>query len=188
MTYLDANGVHTYYEEHGSGDPLFLLHGGLADADSFGHQTPTLAARYRVIVPERRGHGRTADVAGPITYDLMADDTIALMDALNRGAAHLVGWSDGGNVGLLVAIKRPDLVRKLVVMGSNFSGAGLLPEALAAFTPGTATSMVPVLADMWKASAVDPDQFDVMLEKMDPAGTTTRSGGRTWPGSQPRRS
>jgi len=62
VTYVDVNGVHTYYEEHGSGDPLLLLHGGLADADSFGQQTPTFAERYRVIVPERRGHGRTADI------------------------------------------------------------------------------------------------------------------------------
>lgn len=167
MAYVDVNGVHTYYEEHGSGDPLLLLHGGLADADGFGQQTPAFADRYRVIIPERRGHGRTADVEGPITYDLMADDTIAFMDALSIGAAHLVGWSDGGNVGLLVAIKRPDLVRKLVTMGSNFSVDGLTPEAVAAFTPDAPTSVIPVMRDMWKASAVDPERFDAVLEKME---------------------
>jgi pimeloyl-ACP methyl ester carboxylesterase len=167
VSYLDVNGIHTYYEEHGSGGPLLLLHGGLADADSFAQQTPVLAERYRVILPERRGHGRTADAAGPITYDVMADDTIALMDALGTGAAHLVGWSDGGNIGLLVAIKRPDLVDKLVTMGANFTAAGLLPEAVAAFTPDTPTSIVPMMADMWKESAVDPEQFDVVLAKME---------------------
>jgi pimeloyl-ACP methyl ester carboxylesterase len=164
--YLDANGVHTYYEEHGGGDPLLLLHGGLANADGFGQQTPAFAARYRVIVPERRGHGRTADVEGPITYDLMADDTIAFMDALGTGPAHIVGWSDGGDVGLLVAIKRPDLVRRLVTMGSNFSADGLTPEAIAAFTPDTATSAIPVMRDRWAEHAVDPERFDVVLEKM----------------------
>ncbi len=113
MSYVDANGVHTYYEEHGSGDPLLLLlHGGLVDGDSFAQQTPVFAEHYRVIVPDRRGHGRTPDVEGPISYELMADDTIAFMEALGTGPAHLVGWSDGGNVGLLVAIKRPDLVRQ----------------------------------------------------------------------------
>jgi pimeloyl-ACP methyl ester carboxylesterase len=167
VAYVDVNGVHTYYEEHGSGDPLLLLHGGLADADGFGQQTPAFAERYRVVIPERRGHGRTADVDGPITYDLMAEDTIALMDALSVGSAHLVGWSDGGNVGLLVAIKRPDLVRKLVTMGANFSADGLTPEAVAAFTPDTPTSVVPVMRDMWKASAVHPERFDVVLEKME---------------------
>jgi pimeloyl-ACP methyl ester carboxylesterase len=166
VTYVDVNGVHTYYEEHGSGDPLLLLHGGLADADSLGQQTPTFAQRYRVIVPERRGHGRTADIEGPITYDVMADDTIALMDALGTGPSHLVGWSDGGNIGLLVAMKRPDLVRKVVTMGANFSADGLMPEALAAFTPGTSTSAIPMMQDMWKASAVEPERFDVVIDKM----------------------
>jgi pimeloyl-ACP methyl ester carboxylesterase len=166
VSYVDANGVHTYYEEHGAGDPLLLLHGGLADADGFGQQTPAFAARYRVIVPERRAHGRTADVEGPITYDLMADDTIAFMNALGTGPAHLVGWSDGGDVGLLVAIKGPGLVRRLVTMGSNFSADGLRPEAVAAFTPDTATSVIPVMRDMWAEHAVDPERFDVVFEKM----------------------
>jgi pimeloyl-ACP methyl ester carboxylesterase len=117
VSYLDANGVHTYYDEHGAGDPLLLMHGGLSSADDLEMQTPALAERYRVILPERRAHGRTADVDEHITYDLMADDTVAFMEALGTGPAHLVGWSDGGNVALLVAIKRPDLVRKVVTVG-----------------------------------------------------------------------
>jgi pimeloyl-ACP methyl ester carboxylesterase len=166
VSHVDANGVHTYYEEHGSGDPLLLLHGGLADGDTFAQQTPTFAEHYRVIVPDRRGHGRTRDVEGPITYELMADDTIAFMDALGIGPAHLVGWSDGGNVGLLVAIKRPDLMRRLVTIGSNFSADGLTPEAAAAFKPDTPSSAVPMMQGMWKMNAVDPDRFDDVLEKM----------------------
>jgi pimeloyl-ACP methyl ester carboxylesterase len=142
------------------------MHGGLADADSFGQQTPAFAEHYRVILPERRGHGRTADVEGPITYELMADDTIAFMDALATGPAHLVGWSDGGNVGLLVAIKRPDLVRKVVTMGSNFTADGLTPEAVAAFTPGSPTSIVPGMRALWEVTAVEPGRFDAVLEKM----------------------
>jgi len=88
------------------------------------------------------------------------------MDALGTGPGHLVGWSDGGNVGLLVAIKRPDLVRKLVLMGANFSADGLMPEAAAAFKPDSDTSIVPVMRDMWKAAAVDPDRFEAVLDKM----------------------
>jgi pimeloyl-ACP methyl ester carboxylesterase len=166
VSYVDANGVLTYYEEHGSGDPLLLLHGGLSSAADMGMQTPALAERYRVILPERRAHGHTADVDGPISYDLMADDTISFMDALGTGPGHLVGWSDGGDVGLLVAIKRPDLVRKLVLMGANFSADGLTPEAAASFDPDSPTSAVPVMRDMWKAAAVDPDRFDAVLDKM----------------------
>jgi pimeloyl-ACP methyl ester carboxylesterase len=96
----------------------------------------------------------------------MADDTIAVMDALGIGPAHLVGWSDGGNVGLLVAIKRPDLVRRLVTIGSNFSADGLTNEAAATFKPDTPTSAVPVMHEMWKVNAVDPDRFDAVLDKM----------------------
>ena len=166
MSYVDVKGVDTYYEAHGSGDPLLLLHGGLVDGDSFAQQTPVFAEQSRVIVPDRRGHGRTPDVEGPISYDLMADDTIAVMDALGTGPAHLVGWSDGGNVGLLVAIKRPDLVRRLVTIGSNFSADGLTNEAAATFKPDTPTSAVPVMHEMWKVNAVDPDRFDAVLEKM----------------------
>ena len=166
MSYVNANGVHTYYEEQGSGDPLLLLHGGLVDGDSFGQQTPTFAERFRVIVPDRRGHGRTADVEGPITYDVMADDTIAFMDAVSIGPAHLVGWSDGGDVGLLVAIKRPDLVRRLVTIGANFNADGLTREAAESFKPDTPTSVVPIMHETWKVNAVDPDRFETVLEKM----------------------
>jgi pimeloyl-ACP methyl ester carboxylesterase len=96
----------------------------------------------------------------------MADDTIALMEALGTGPSHLVGWSDGGNVGLLVAIKRPDLVRRLVTIGSNFSADGLTREAAETLKPGTPTSVVPMMHEMWKVNAVDPDRFDTVLEKM----------------------
>ena len=166
MGYVDANGLNTYYQEQGSGDPLLLLHGGLVDGDSFGQQTPAFAERFRVIVPDRRAHGRTADVEGPITYDLMADDTIAFMDAVSPGPAHLVGWSDGGDVGLLVAIKRPDLVRRLVIIGANFSADGLTREAAESFKPDTPTSAVPIMRETWKVNAVDPDRFEAVLAKM----------------------
>lgn len=165
MTYVDVNGVHTYYEEHGSGDPLLLLHGGLSSADDMGMQTPALAEHYRVILPERRAHGRTADVEGPITYDLMADDTVALMEALGTGPAHLVGWSDGGNVALLVAIKRADLVRKVVTMGSNFAGDGYEESFRKLAQPDS--PLVTMLRDEWVKHAPDGEEhFPVVLDKI----------------------
>jgi pimeloyl-ACP methyl ester carboxylesterase len=126
VTYADAGGVHTWYDEHGAGDPLVLLHGGFSDASEFGANIPALAARFRVLTPERRGHGHTADVAGPITYQLMADDTAAFLDTLGIGRAHLVGHSDGANVALLVALARPDLVAKMVLISGNFHHDGLI--------------------------------------------------------------
>ncbi len=80
--YVDAGGLRTYYEVEGTGDPLVLLHGGLTTIETFGGLTPTLAQHYRVYLPERRGHGRTPDVEGPITYEIMAQDTIAFMAAV----------------------------------------------------------------------------------------------------------
>jgi pimeloyl-ACP methyl ester carboxylesterase len=165
VSYVDANGVHTYYEEYGAGDPLLLLHGGLSSADDMGMQTPALSERYRVILPERRAHGRTADVDGPITYDLMAADTIALMEALGTGPAHLVGWSDGGNVALLVAIKRPDLVRKVVAMGSHFAGDEYEASVPPLFQPDG--PVIAAMRDGWVERSPDgADHFPVVLEKM----------------------
>jgi len=97
---VDANGVAHYYEEHGSGPVVMLLHGGLESSASWDLQVPALAEAHRVVLVDRRGHGRTADVAGPISYALMRDDTIACIEALDLAGAHLVGWSDGGIIGL----------------------------------------------------------------------------------------
>lgn len=126
MTYVDAGGVRTWYAEHGAGDPLVLLHGGFADASEFGANIADLAARFRVLTPERRGHGHTPDVDGPISYQLMAQDTAAFLDKLGISRAHLVGHSDGANVALLVALARPDLVGRLVLISGNFHHDGLV--------------------------------------------------------------
>jgi len=127
VAYVDAGGVHAWYDEHGSGYPLVLLHGGFSDASEFGPNIPALAARFRVLTPERRGHGHTPDVAGPISYQLMAADTAAFLDTLGIGQAHLVGHSDGGNVALLVALARPELVSRMVLISANFHHDGLVP-------------------------------------------------------------
>jgi pimeloyl-ACP methyl ester carboxylesterase len=127
--YIDIGGLNTWYEEAGAGEPLVLLHGGMCTNETWGAQTPAFAERFRVVAPERRGHGHTADVDGPLTYADMAADTIGFLDRVVGRHAHLVGWSDGGIVGLMVAISRPDLVTKLVVIGTNYDAAGIAPEA-----------------------------------------------------------
>ena len=156
--YVDAAGVRTYYEAAGEGEPLILLHGGMCTVETFEGQTPALAAQYRVYVPERRGHGRTADVEGPITYENMAQDTIAFMDALGIESAHLVGWSDGALVGLLVALRQPRLARKLVLIGQNVNLEGARPESLAMREHMTAESLPPMFEQMY--AAVSPDGAD----------------------------
>jgi pimeloyl-ACP methyl ester carboxylesterase len=130
-SYVDVGGVQMWFDEQGGGDApsLVLLHGGMCTADTWGMQVEALSATRRVLTPEQRGHGRTAD-PGEISYPLMAGDTIAFLEAEARGPADLVGWSDGGNVALHVALERPDLVRKIVTIGSNFHHSGVMPKLL----------------------------------------------------------
>jgi pimeloyl-ACP methyl ester carboxylesterase len=128
--YVQIGAVNTWYDEHGAGEPLALLHPGGVDARAFGPNVDALAARFRVLVPERRGHGHTPDVGGPITFEAMADDTAGFLDAVVSGPAHLVGCSDGATVALLVALRRPDLVRRLVLVAGVFHRDGWVPEAI----------------------------------------------------------
>lgn len=150
--YVEVAGIETWYEAHGSGVPLVLLHGAMTDARSFIANTPALAERFRVLTPERRGHGHTPDVDGPITYDLMAADTVAFLDEVVGGPAHLVGHSDGANVALLVALRRPDLVDRLVLISGNFRWDGLIPGTL------DIEELVPFVIDGY--AEVSPDGRD----------------------------
>ncbi|MER6343464.1 alpha/beta fold hydrolase [Streptomyces sp. NPDC001595] len=123
-TYARLGKVDTWYAEHGAGEPLVLLHGGLVDSRFFEPNLGPLAEHFHVYTPERRGHGHTPDVPGPITYGLMADDTVAFLEAVVGGPADLVGHSDGAVVAMLVAMRRPDLVRRLVMISGGFSKDG----------------------------------------------------------------
>jgi pimeloyl-ACP methyl ester carboxylesterase len=122
--YVQTGAVRTWYDDHGDGESLVLLHGGLVDARWFEPNLAPLAERFHVYTPERRGHGHTADVEGPITYQVMADDTIAFLDAVLGGPSDLVGHSDGAVVAMLVAIQRPDLVNRLVMISGGFDKSG----------------------------------------------------------------
>jgi pimeloyl-ACP methyl ester carboxylesterase len=123
--YIEVAGLRTWHEVSGEGDPLVLLHGGFVGASSFFAQTPALVeAGYRVHVPERRGHAHTPDVKGPLSYSVMADDTIAYLEQEAGAPAHLVGWSDGAVVALLVAQRRPDLVARMVLIGQYYNSTG----------------------------------------------------------------
>jgi pimeloyl-ACP methyl ester carboxylesterase len=128
--YAQLGEVRTYYEEDGSGPPLVLLHPGGADSRVFGEVVPGLAGRFRVLRPDRRGHGRTPDVEGPISYELMARDTIAFLEEVVGGPAFLVGHSDGALVALVVALRRPDLVRRLVFASGVFHHEGWAPGVI----------------------------------------------------------
>jgi pimeloyl-ACP methyl ester carboxylesterase len=130
--YVPVNGLEMYYEIHGqgSGQPLVLLHGNLSTiGTSFGKAIPMLAATRRVIAVEQQGHGHTADIDRPFSTGQWAEDTIALLHRLKIEQADFFGYSSGGAVALEVALRRPDLVRKLVFAGgTSYKRDGLYPE------------------------------------------------------------
>lgn len=158
--YVDANGVRTYYEVDGAGKPLVLLHGGLCAIETLVGLRNALAAHYRVYLPERRGHGRTPDVDGPYSYQLFADDTIAFIEALELGPAHVVGFSDGATIGLLTALRRPDLVCGLVHIGQQVNPSGLHAEFVDMFKLDAMPQgmLPPMLRELY--DAVSPDGSD----------------------------
>lgn len=168
-SYVDANGVHTYYEVDGRGEPLVLLHGGLCAIETLAGLRAELAPHYRVYLPERRGHGRTADVDGPYSYELYAEDTIAFMEAVGLESAHIVGFSDGATVGLLTALQRPDLVRTLTHIGQQVNPSGLRPEFLEAMKLEAMPQgmLPPMLRELYNAASPDgPEHWDVVIGKI----------------------
>jgi pimeloyl-ACP methyl ester carboxylesterase len=166
MTYVDVAGRRTWHEVSGDGDPLVLLHGAFSGAAGFFAQTPALvAAGFRVHVPERRGHAHTPDVPGPLTYAVMADDTVDYLAQELPGGAHLVGWSDGAVVALLVAQRRPDLVRRMVLIGQYYNSSGKVPDSDLERLIASPEAVAFLRAGYDPVSPDGPEHFDVVYEK-----------------------
>ncbi|MEU7870803.1 alpha/beta hydrolase [Dactylosporangium sp. NPDC049140] len=131
MTYAEVNGVSLWYEEHGEGEPLVLLHGGFWTVEMFGAFLPALAERRRVVAVELQGHGHTPDAGRPLRYETCADDVAALVGVLGFDQADVVGYSLGAGTAIRVAVQHPDVVRRLVVISTPVRRAGWFPEVLA---------------------------------------------------------
>jgi pimeloyl-ACP methyl ester carboxylesterase len=161
--YIDILGHPTWVVDRGTGDEtVVLLHGGLSDSDLLLDTLGTgLAERYRVVAFDRRGHGRTADTDAPFHYDDMANETVAVLGKVVGGPAHLVGWSDGGIIALLMGIEHPELVGRLVPIGANYHYDGLGPLGLDADSP-----VMAMIAQGYAERSPDgADHFPVVLEK-----------------------
>lgn len=128
--YASINDVRIWYAVYGHGEPVILVHGGLANSNYWGNQVPVLAKQYRVIVMDSRGHGRSTRNRQPYSYDLMASDVLALMDFLKIKKAALIGWSDGAIIGLDIAIHHPERLTKLFAFGANSNPNGVNFEAV----------------------------------------------------------
>lgn len=123
-TYVELNGIRTWYDEQGTGESLVLLHPGGVDSRAVGPNLEALTSHFHVFLPERRGHGHTPDTDGPYSYELVADDTIHFLEQVVGSPAWLLGMSDGAIVALLVAYKRPDLVERLICVSGVFHNEG----------------------------------------------------------------
>lgn len=117
--YLETRGFRMYYELYGQGEPLLFIHGNGGSINNFENQIPFFSSHYRVIAVDSRAQGRSADPGDSLTFEMMADDFNALLDTLHLDSCYVIGWSDGGINGLLLAIRHPDKVKKLAITGAN---------------------------------------------------------------------
>jgi pimeloyl-ACP methyl ester carboxylesterase len=165
--YAEVNGLRMYYEVHGTGRPLVLLHGAYQTIDTIGPILPGLAETRRVIAPELQGHGRTADVDRPITYEGMADDAAALIRHLGIDRPDAFGFSMGGGVALQLAIRHPGSVRRLVAASASYTSDGMQPE-LHEMVPSITPEMFagsPMEA-AYQELAPNPEDFPTLVEKL----------------------
>ena len=164
---VQVNGMKMYYEVSGKGEPLVVLHGAYMSIPTMGAIIPKLAETHRVYALEFQGHGRTTDIARPITYPHLADDVAAFMDAVGLAKADVFGDSLGAAAALQLAIRHPDKVNRLVAASVAYDEAGWQPE-FKAFIPQMTVEMfldMPFAAD-YKKLAADPKGFPALVEKL----------------------
>jgi pimeloyl-ACP methyl ester carboxylesterase len=164
--YIDVEGHPTWVDTRGlpvsDSEVVLLLHGGLSNSDLLLDVVePTLAAKYALVAFDRRGHGRTADTSALFHYEDMATETVRVLEQVVGKPVHIVGFSDGGIIAMLVAMRLPDLVRRLVLIGTNFHVDGLQPLELSDDSP-----VAIALAESYAERSPDgPEHFGVVAEK-----------------------
>jgi pimeloyl-ACP methyl ester carboxylesterase len=168
--YADVNGINLYYETHGGGRPLILLHGGLGSGEMFGPLLPALAGGHQVIAPDLQGHGRTADIDRPIDVRFVADDIAALITHLGLDTPDVMGYSLGGGVAFFTAVKHPALVRKMVMVSTNIRRSAIYPDMLGQQTQVGAAAAAFMkdtpMYELYQRVAPRPEDFGRLLDKM----------------------
>jgi pimeloyl-ACP methyl ester carboxylesterase len=168
--YIEANGVSYYYEVHGEGEPLLLLHGGLGSIDMFLPGLPEFSAQRQVIAVELHGHGRTALGDRRISLQDMGDDMAVIVKELGHAQVDAMGYSLGGGVAFRLAVQHPDLVRRLVVMSAGYSTDGFHADMRALQGQMTGASVDVMkgtpMYDTYMALAPHPEEFPRFLDEM----------------------
>jgi pimeloyl-ACP methyl ester carboxylesterase len=165
--YVMVNGLNMYYEIQGTGRPLVLIHGGVCTIDTcFGKVRPPLAKNWMTVAVELQGHGHTADVDRPLTFEQLAKDTATLLRQLKIENADVVGYSIGGGVALQIAMRYPDLVRKLVVIGTTYNNQGLVPGLLLVFKTMKPEDVPEEFQEAYERTAPDPKHWSTLVAKV----------------------
>ncbi len=182
--YAPVNGLSMYYEIHGAGRPLILLHGAFMTIDTIGPILPGLAATRQVIAVEQQGHGHTADIDRPLTYEQMADDTAGLLAHLGVVSADIVGYSMGGGIALQLAIRHPAAVRKLVIASTSYASDGMHAVAVEMFPSITPELFAgSPIEEAYLRTSPNPGDFPKLVEKVKQLDTTAFA----WPADDIRR-
>ena len=177
--YAQVNGIKMYYEVHGSGKPLVLLHGAFNSINTgFEQIIPALSKTRQVIAVELQGHGRTQDIDRPFSFESMADDVAALLKFLKTDSADIFGYSMGGGVAQQVAIRHPALVRRLIITSSVYKYEGWSPETRAILPMLTPEMFEPTpIKQEYDKLAPDPKHWKEFINKMKKFVTTTYDFG-----------
>lgn len=173
--YVLVNGLNMYYEVQGTGRPLVLIHGGVCTIDTcFGKVRPLLAKNWKTVAVELQGHGHTADVDRPLTFEHLAEDTYALLRQLKIENADFVGYSIGGGVALQIAMRHPDLVHKLVVIGTTYNNQGLVPGLLLVFKTMKPEDIPEEFREAYERTAPDPKHWSMLVAKVMKLGLESK--------------
>ena len=164
--YANLNYIRMYYVVRGSGPALVLLHGGAGNGDQFEHQVGDFEKHYKLVIPDMCAQGRTTDRPGPLTYHAMAEDVIALMDQLGIKRFDIMGWSDGGDTGIDIAIHHPGRIKHLVTFGANFSPDGLNAADVAWNDTATVAGFGDGMREGWMKLNPEPAHYEVALGKV----------------------
>ena len=168
--YAPVNGLKMYYEIHGTGKPLVLIHGAFMTVEAWGETLTELAKTRKVIAVELQGHGRTADIDRPFSYEQFADDVAALMRHIEVDKADILGYSLGGAVALQAAIRHPGMVDKLVVVSGTYRTDGWYPEVMATIAKMTPDSFTGTpIRDGYDKVAPNPAGFPALVDKIKAA-------------------
>ncbi len=158
-----VNGINMHYAVYGSGPAVLLIHGGLGYSEVWGAQVADLSKDHTVIVADSRGHGRSTRNADPYSYDLMASDYLALLDYLKIEKTALVGWSDGGIIGLDIAIKHPERLTKLFAHAANSKVDGVIPTVM---ENKTFAGYIEKAGEVYKTISPTPTEYDAFVTQI----------------------